>query len=100
METTYFALGVLSMIAVMFVVVIVIGLVKVMRTEKNLNDLKFETRNQFGDLHRFMDSSRTDIYRSIEESKETFFRTIDEQIRECRKYTDKRVDKTLNQKED
>lgn len=100
METTYFALGVLSMVAVMFVAVIVVGLIKVIRMEKNLKDLKSETIDQVKELYRISDSSRVDVYRELSETRENMFRHIDDQIRECRKYTDKRVDKTLNLKED
>lgn len=85
MESTYFALGVLSMIAVMFVAVIVIGLVKVMRIEKTLSNLKEHTDN----LYRVNDNSRTDLYRVIEDTK----KQLEVQIAECLRYTDKRFDK-------
>ncbi len=100
METTYFALGVLSMVAVMFITVIVVGLIKVMRMEKNLKDLTTETRDQFGEMYRITDSNRTDFYRELNETRENMFRSMDDRVSECRKYTDKRVDKTLNLKED
>lgn len=74
METTYFALGVLSMIAVMFVAVIVIGLIKVMRLEKNLT--RVEERIE-------------DSYRYTEEVR----KEIEVKIAECFRYTDKRFDK-------
>ena len=85
MESTYFALGVLSMIAVMFVAVIVIGLVKVMRLERNLSNVREHTENLIRENH----ITRTDTYRFIEDTK----KQLEVQIDGCYRYTDKRFDK-------
>ena len=142
MEITYFALGMLSMVALTFVGVVVWGLFRVSKIERQIGVIKqndrFEFDNvqrQFENVYRSIDDSRVD-YRHEFESVFRRFETIEENLRlntnelvrtmdekfdkmeqqQFRKfhelhgmimerhnastsYTDKRVDKLLNQKE-
>ena len=120
MGITYFALGMLSMVALIFVGVIVWGLFKVTKIERQIGVIKennrFEIDNvqrQFENVYRSVDSVRDD-YRREFESVFRRFETIEENSRlntnelvrmmnerydDSIRYTDKRIDKSLNQKE-
>jgi len=142
MEITYFALGMLSMVALTFVGVVVWGLFRVSKIERQINVIKqndrFEFDNvqrQFENVYRSIDSVRDDYRREFESVFRRFetieensrlntnelVRTMDEKFNKMEqyeikrfdellgiirhqhdisiKYTDKRIDKSLNQKE-
>lgn len=142
MGITYFALGMLSMVALIFVGVIVWGLFKVSKLERQIGVIKennrFEFDNvqrQFENVYRSIDSVRDDYRREFESVFRRFetieensrlntnelVRTMDEKFNKMEqyeikrfdellgiirhqhdisiKYTDKRIDKSLNQKE-
>ena len=96
MGLTYFALGALSIVAVIFVVVIVIGTNKVFRLEKKVMDFQTQYGNDLERSYRHFDEFRQNIYRDIDGRIDGLYRTMDEQIKESKKYTDKRIDKSLN----
>ena len=120
MEITYFALGMLSMLALLFIGVIVWGLVKVLRIERHIVAIKENNRfnydsvqRQFEDIYRRFDDSnlnRDNLWREandkfdkiehyekrrFDELLTIIYNKFDESI----SYTDKRIDKSLNQKE-
>lgn len=124
MEITYFALGMLSMVALIFVGVIVWGLFRVSKIQRQIVDIKENDRLEFNNLQRQLEN----IYRSIDsvgdnyrrefehfhrdftdkcEKIEQFeikrfdeiLRIIEDKYISSLRYTDKRVDKSLNQKE-
>ena len=142
MEITYFALGMLSMVALTFVGIIVWGLFKVSKTQRQIVDIKenhkFEfdfVQRQFEGVYRSFDDARNDYRREFESVFRRFdtieensrlntnelVRTMDEKFNKMEQYqfgkfhelhgmiierhtastsyTDKRVDKLLNQKE-
>lgn len=142
MEITYFALGMLSMVALTFVGVVVWGLFRVSKIERQIGVIKqndrFEFDNvqrQFENVYRGIDSQRDDyrhefesVYRRFETIEENsrlntneLVRTMDEKFNKMEqyeikrfdellgiirhqhdisiKYTDKRIDKSLNQRE-
>ena len=142
MEITYFALGMLSMVAITFVGVVVWGLFRVGKIERQIGVIKqndrFEFDNvqrQFENVYRGIDSQRDDyrhefesVYRRFETIEENsrlntneLVRTMDEKFNKMEqyeikrfdellgiirhqhdisiKYTDKRIDKSLNQRE-
>ena len=100
MEMTSFALGMLTMVGLLFICLIVFGLVKVMKIQKNLGYFK----NEFSDF-------RQAVYRDISNVENGFtskierdfndthrrFEQIEREISECHQkscsYTDHRVDK-------
>lgn len=124
MEITYFALGMLSMVALMFVGVIVWGLFRVTKIERQLALIKQNDRFEFDNLQRQLEN----VYRSIDsvgdnhrrdfehfhrdftdkcDKIEQFeikrfdeiLRIIEDKYVSSLRYTDKRIDKTINQKE-
>ena len=142
MGITYFALGMLSMVALIFVGVIVWGMFKVSKLERQIGVIKendrFEFDNvqrQFENVYRSTDDVRDDYRREFEnvfrrfevvETNSTLntnelVRTYDEKLNKIEqyeikrfdellriindryddsiRYTDKRIDKSLNQKE-
>ena len=96
METTYFALGMLSMLAVIIISVIVVGLFKVMRLEKTVENLRVDSRDSVDSLHRRIDSVSSDFHRNLDSLYSSISKSIEDYSLESKKYTDKRFDK--NQK--
>jgi CHASE1-domain containing sensor protein len=93
MEKFYFALGVLSMIGILFSSVIVWGLLKVIKNEKKQKSFEEQYRWDFENSHRRFDESN----RIFDERIDSFSRNISEEFKrieqECKSYTDKRFDK-------
>jgi hypothetical protein len=96
MGLTYFALGALSIVAVIFVMVIVIGTNKIFRLEKKVEDFQTQYGNDLERSYRNLDEFRQNIYRDMDVRIGGLYRNMDEQIKESKKYTDKRIDKSLN----
>jgi len=96
METTYFALGMLSMLAVIIISVIVVGLFKVMRLEKTVENLRVDSRDSVDSIHRRIDSVSGDFHRNLDSLYSSISKSIEDYSLESKKYTDKRFDK--NQK--
>ena len=142
MEITYFALGMLSMVALTFVGVVVWGLYRVSKIERQIVVIKQNDRyefdnvqRQFENVYRAIDSQRDDyrhefesVFRRFETIEENsrlntneLVRTMDERFNKMEqyeikrfdellgiirhqhdisiKYTDKRIDKSLNLKD-
>lgn len=91
METFYFTLGVLSIIAIIFIVALVWGLVKVVRTKKDLEDFKV-SYGWDGESYRRNDEI---LRREIHNTNDIIHRRIDETLQESKSYTDKRADKLI-----
>lgn len=100
MEKYYFALGMLSMVAVIILTVIVWGILKVVKTEKKLDNFQESYRWDVENNHRRHDESRRDL----NDRMEHFSRSIEDEIKrvetlcnetgqDCKSYTDKRFDK-------
>ena len=88
METFYFTLGVLSIVAIIFIVALIWGLVKVVRTKKDLEDFRIS-------YERNLDSNQIrldEIKREFETTVENLYRRIDELHQESKSHTDKRAD--------
>ena len=96
METTYFALGMLSMVAVIVITVIVVGLFKVMRLEKTVENLRVDSRDSVDSIHRRIDDVLNTKQRDLESIYNSLSKAIEDCNLDCKKYTDKRFDK--NQK--
>jgi uncharacterized membrane-anchored protein YhcB (DUF1043 family) len=91
METFYFTLGILSIIAIIFIVALVWGLVKVVRTKKDLEDFRVSYDRDIDSNHRRLDENR----RELEINLEHIYRRIDEVHQESKSHTDKRADKLI-----
>jgi hypothetical protein len=91
METFYFTLGVLSIIAIIFIVALVWGLVKVVRTKKDLEDFKISYQRDVDYDQRILDENK----RELDVTVDHIYRRIDELHQESKSHTDKRADKLL-----
>ena len=85
METLSFTLGVLSVVAVIFVATIVIGIVRVVKQYQQINLIKHELERVWVDNIRLND----EIHQRISSHQESMIRSIDEN----RSYIDSRIDK-------
>jgi len=90
METLSFAFGILAMVAIMLVIVVVVGIVKVYNQQKQINDLSVRDES----THRRIDNDMRDVYQQMHKNKEVAFRRLDE----LQSYIDSRIDKTINKK--
>lgn len=114
METTMFALGVLAMIIVMLITVVVVGIVKVFRMNRQIKNLYTYIHEveiaQTNGMDRFesrVDSRLQDVYRDVNMVESTirngmdhFERAVNDQITDAvtvgNSYTDKRIDKLID----
>lgn len=91
METLSFAFGVLAMVAIMLVVVVVAGIVKVYNQQKQINTLMSISE----EINRRIDNEAREIYHQMHDNREVAFRRLDE----LQSYIDSRIDKTINKKQ-
>jgi len=91
METFYFTLGVLSIIAIIFIVALVWGLVKVVRTKKDLEDFRISYERDVDYDQRILDENK----RELDVTVDHIYRRINELHQESKSHTDKRADKLL-----
>jgi hypothetical protein len=84
MEITSFALGMLTMIAVAFAIVVVIGLLKVNKHTKEIANLHKGLDQAVRDYHQDLHMWRTDLELEIKRVE-----------LDCKSYTDSRLDKKL-----
>lgn len=132
MSILYFALGMLSMLGLIFVGVIIWGLFKVSKIERQITVIKQNDRNEFDGVYRNFDNIRNDYRYQFEDVLRRFeiiegnsrrntdevVRNMDEKFNKMKqheikrfdellgiirhqhdisiKYTDKRIDKSLN----
>jgi len=105
METTYFVLGMLSIIAAAIVSVLVWGIVKISKQQQHLNHIKRmmeemprELNERFSLVYRDVDDRNSHLHRRMDEDNATMSREFERtyhEIADCRSYTDSRIDKVL-----
>jgi len=109
METTYFVLGMLTIVAVTLLTAVVVGLVKINKLTKQQETINADYHREIENLYRSIHEMRTDLYRMIEHEVEitrkqteheiqSIHRHEDElhrEIEETKKYVDSRIDKTI-----
>ena len=91
METFYFTLGILSIIAIIFIVALVWGLVMVVRTKKDLKELELSYSREMEYSQRILEDQR----RELDITLEHIHRRIDEVHQDSRSHTDKRADQLI-----
>ena len=91
METFYFTLGILSIIAIIFIVALVWGLVMVVRTKKDLKELESSYSREIEYSQRRLD----DHIRELDITVDHIHRRIEEVHQESRSHTDKRADQLI-----
>jgi uncharacterized protein YpmS len=85
MEIVSFTFGVLSVIAVVFAAVIVLSIVKVLKQQKQINDLRDEVNHIYAQIS----NGEVNLHRTMEKELENVHRRIDEN----HSYIDSRIDK-------
>jgi len=85
METLSFTFGVLSVIIVAFVAMLVWGIVKVVKQQKQINSIQSEIERVWQNQSRMSD----ELHQRIGQSQDYSIRQIDE----TRSYIDSRIDK-------
>ena len=85
METLSFTLGVLSVVAVIFVATIVLGIVRVVKQQKQINSMQLELERVWENNSQLTQ----ELHQRISSHQESIIRSIDE----TRSYIDSRIDK-------
>lgn len=114
METTYFVLGMLSVVALIFIGVIAWGMVKISKQQteigslqENIQGLVRTISQEIEDTTRRIDSERQYIQSEVRENNDRLERQltdiwrgidtrITDSIKESDSYTDKRIDKLID----
>ena len=114
METTYFVLGMLSVVALIFIGVIAWGMFKISKQEKEIGNLKEDIQGlvrtitqEIDYTNRRMDTERQNIHSEFRENNDRLERQltdiwrgidtrITDSIKESNSYTDKRIDKLID----
>lgn len=110
METTYFVLGMLSVVALIFIGVIAWGMFKISKQQKEIGNLKEDIQGlvrtisqEIEDTTRRIDSERQYIQSGVREHNDRLERQIadiwrgmTDSISESNSYTDKRIDKLID----
>jgi hypothetical protein len=86
METLSFAFGVLSAVGLLFVITIVLGAVKVLKQQKEI---------QF--LNQWVNDFERNVWQALSRNEEEIHRQLNEKLNETTRYIDSRLDK-LEQK--
>lgn len=114
METTYFVLGMLSVVALIFIGVITWGMFKISRQQTEIGNLKEDIQGLMRTISqeidyttRRMDTERQNIHSEFRENNDRLERQltdiwrgmdtrITDSIKESNSYTDKRIDKLID----
>lgn len=91
MEMFYFTLGVLTVIALVFIGVVILGMIKVSKLQKEVESVKEEIKWEFMGCSRRQDEQEVNLTKEIEH----LHRRVDEKVQESISYTDKRIDKVI-----
>jgi len=99
----YFILGILTIIVPIFIGMIIMGLVKINRQQKQIKDLieqiNFQGRdfnNTFLDIRRSKENDTRNMYEELRELEKRVQNHLDDFKRETKSYTDSRVDKLID----
>jgi len=114
METTYFVLGMLSVVALIFIGVITWGMFKINKQQTEIGSLKEDIQGLLRTISqeieyttRRIDSERQNIQSEVRENNDRLERQltdiwrgmdtrITDSIKESNSYTDKRIDKLID----
>ena len=114
METTYFVLGMLSVVALIFIGVIAWGMVKISKQQTEIGNLKEDIQGlvrtisqEIEDTTRRIDSERRYIQSEVREHNDRLERQLTDiwrgmdtrimdSVNESNSYTDKRIDKMID----
>lgn len=119
METTmYFIFGMLTIIAIAFAVVIIVGIVKINRQQKTVEELNerikglhLDHSKQFDNVYTNIDQTQNELYRQISELRQSMTSNIEtiyrdshrdvnnhftDALTQSKSYTDSRIDKLID----
>ena len=110
METTYFVLGMLSVVALIFIGVIAWGMFKISKQQTQIGNLQEDIQRlartisqEIEDTTRRIDSERQYIQSGVREHNDRLERQITDIwrgmtdcVKESNSYTDKRIDKLID----
>jgi hypothetical protein len=110
MSILYFALGMLSMLGLIFVGIIIWGMVKVIKIQKKIHVIEQLDRDRFDGVYRSFDDIRNDNRREFENVFRRFevietnsrlntnelVRSMDEKLNKMEQHEIKRFDELLN----
>jgi len=110
METTYFVLGMLSVVALIFIGVITWGMFKISKQQTEIGNLKEDIQQlvrrisqEIEDTTRRIDNERQYIQSGVREHNDRLerqitdiWRGVTDSISESNSYTDKRIDKLID----
>ena len=114
METTYFVLGMLSVVALIFIGVIAWGMFKISKQQTQIGNLQEDIQGlvrtitqEIDYTNRRMDTERQNIHSEFRENNDRLERQltdiwrgmdtkITDSIKESNSYTDKRIDKLID----
>jgi predicted PurR-regulated permease PerM len=110
METTYFVLGMLSVVALIFIGVIAWGMFKISKQQTEIGNLKEDIQGlvrtisqEIEDTTRRIDYERQNIQSEVrgysdrlERQITDIWRAMTDSISESNSYTDKRIDKLID----
>jgi len=99
----YFILGILTIVVPIFIGMIIMGLVKINRQQKQIKDLieqiNFQGRvfnDTFLDIRRSKENDNRNMYEELRELEKRVQNHLDDFKRETKSYTDSRIDKLID----
>jgi uncharacterized membrane protein YgaE (UPF0421/DUF939 family) len=98
MEITSFILGMLTIIGMAVAVVVVLGLVKIYKQTKKVENLENDMYREFEHIHRTISENSNEIHQQIHSVEEQIFRSIEDEKRDITSYIDSRIDKLQSNK--
>lgn len=93
MEMFYFTLGVLTVVALILIGVVILGMIKVSKHEKNILIIRDQFSRDLENVYRRFDDMNRDFEDKIKEVQLEIGRVN----QDCISYTDKRIDKMIYQ---
>ena len=103
MEITSFVIGVLTVIAIIFIVAVVVGLLMISKLNKQVQELSGQLTHNTDSIYRDMQSEHADTWQQFEATgrditmvERTLVNQIHEEANVSKRYTDSRIDKLID----
>ena len=90
-----FAFGILTITVVMIIIAVIIGIVEVIKLEKQHKELDKACSKEAEFIHRHISDNERNLYSEFNEMRRKFDEYTDNLRRELQAYTDSRIDKAL-----
>lgn len=103
MEITSFVIGVLTVIAIIFIVAVVVGLLMISKLNKQVQELSAQLTQNTDSIYRDMQSEHADTWQQFEATgrditmvEHTLANQIHEEVKVSKRYIDSRIDKLID----